>query len=362
MFTRFNLFLTLLIAPFIGFAIVMFNSNFFLTDKIDQMGESYQDLYQELALGQDEIANMGNMATGSKLMTYLTRDIILDIRNSAMREKAEYDSQKDEIDKILNASIDQQRESANVLDTMLANILGEPIGQTFGKNATIKVYSLQEAGYRGYMAKVRTHSPDAIKMLLANDQLESKGETTRQAAERSGAILAINAGGFFATDKGTIRPIGTTIIDGEVVTFSATGTSVIGFNSEGNLVGGLTESEEQIKSMEILQGASFLPTLLKNSVKQTIPADWANARHPRTLVGHFENNDILFIVIDGRRDGWSSGVTLEEAQDKLLEFKVRDAYNLDGGGSSTFYYNGEVLNKPSGGFERNVITNLIIKE
>jgi exopolysaccharide biosynthesis protein len=65
-------------------------------------------------------------------------------------------------------------------------------------------------------------------------------------------------------------------------------------------------------------------------------------------------------VIDGRRQGWSVGVTLEEAQDKLLEFKVRDAYNLDGGGSSTFYYDGKVLNRPSDGRERVVTTNIVV--
>jgi len=137
--------------------------------------------------------------------------------------------------------------------------------------------------------------------------------------------------------------------------------SVIGFNKQGNLVGGRIESEQQIYDMGIINGASFLPTLLKDGIKQPIPKDWANARHPRTLIGHFENGDLLFIVIDGRRNGWSNGVTLEEAQSKLLEFNVRDAYNLDGGGSSTFYYNGKVLNKPSGGSERKVTTNIVIK-
>jgi exopolysaccharide biosynthesis protein len=54
------------------------------------------------------------------------------------------------------------------------------------------------------------------------------------------------------------------------------------------------------------------------------------------------------------------GVTLEEAQSKLQEFNVRDAYNLDGGGSSTFYYDGKILNRPSDGRERRVTTNIVI--
>jgi len=69
---------------------------------------------------------------------------------------------------------------------------------------------------------------------------------------------------------------------------------------------------------------------------------------------------LLLIVIDGRQKGYSNGVTLEEAQKKLQEFHVVDAFNLDGGGSSAFYYNGKLLNKPSGGSERRVVSNLVI--
>ena len=134
----------------------------------------------------------------------------------------------------------------------------------------------------------------------------------------------------------------------------------IGFNRNGHLVGGRIDTKEQLAELDVLHGCSFLPTLLKDGKKQPIPGAWANTRHPRTLIGHFVNEDLLFIVIDGRREGWSMGVTLEEAQNKLLEFKVRDAYNLDGGGSSTFYYNGKVLNRPSDGKERRVLTNIVV--
>lgn len=172
-------------------------------------------------------------------------------------------------------------------------------------------------------------------------------------------MLAVNAGGF-SSEGGNIYPMGITVIDGEIATFSDSPLSFIGFNQSGNLVGGEVSSREQIKEMGVQQGASFLPTLLKGSKKQPIPSNWANTRHPRTLIGHFTNGDLFFMVIDGRREGWSSGVTLEEAQDKLLQFNIQDAYNLDGGGSSTFYYNGEVLNKPSGGKERRVTTSIVV--
>jgi len=276
-------------------------------------------------------------------------------------EKAGYEETRTQISNLIASSQQQIDQTEDVLEEILSNKLGEPIGQTFGQRATIKVYSLQEAGYRGYMAKVKLHDPSALKMVLANDEVRSRGETTSQAAERTGAVLAINAGGFMSIGGGKIAPIGITVVDGEIVTYSDDkNVSFVGFNKQGRLVGGRIASREQLEEMEVLQGASFLPTLLQDGKKQPIPKDWANRREPRTLIGHFSNGDILFIVIDGRQKNWSNGVTLEEAQEKLLEFNVTDAYNLDGGGSSTFYYDGKVLNKPSGGSERRVTTNLVV--
>jgi len=275
-------------------------------------------------------------------------------------EKAGYEETGARISDLIASSHEQIEQTEDVLGEILSKKLGEPVGQTFGKRATVKVYSLQESGYRGYMAKVKLHDPAALKMVLAHDEIRSRGETTSEAAERTGAVLAINAGGFMSVGGGQIAPLGITVIDGKIVTYSDNANlRFIGFNKQGRLVGGNISSREQLEEMEVLHGASFLPTLLEDGKKQPIPKDWANKREPRTLIGHFSNGDILFIVIDGRQKG-SVGVTLEEAQDKLLEFNVTDAYNLDGGGSSTFYYNGKVLNKPSGGSERRVTTNLVI--
>jgi len=67
------------------------------------------------------------------------------------------------------------------------------------------------------------------------------------------------------------------------------------------------------------------------------------------------------IVVDGRQSDWSSGVTLERLQDKLAELGVKEGYNLDGGGSSTFIFKGQVLNRPSDGEHRPVVTNIIIR-
>lgn len=70
-------------------------------------------------------------------------------------------------------------------------------------------------------------------------------------------------------------------------------------------------------------------------------------RHPRAVVGNLKDGRILFLVIDGRRPGHSVGMTIEELVEELKGYQIQSALNLDGGGSTTFYLEGKVLNLPS---------------
>lgn len=356
---KIQLFILFLLAPFLGLGIAYAQLQPFALAGIETMALKEEAFQKEADQTYHQLLSLAENVQETFLTAEMSTSLICLIRDDVYAEQQAYVEQHAVLQEMVRASGEQQSVSGGMLDYLLANMLGDPLGQTFGNNATIKVYSLAEAGYRGYMAKVRVHKREAIRMVLAEDRVGSRGETTSAAAARSGAVLAVNAGGFFASD-GRLLPVGITVVDGEVLTFADLHLSFVGFNRSGKLVGGNITTREQLTELDVIHGASFLPTLLKGGVKQPIPSAWANTRHPRTLIGHFENDDLLLIVIDGRREGWSTGVTLEEAQDKLLEFNVRDAYNLDGGGSSTFYYDGRVLNRPSGGAERRVTTNLVI--
>lgn len=359
MLIKVQIFFLFLLAPIVGSLLVFTQFNPYSSVEEANLIEDYEGIRDQSDWMQQFLFEKREVITETKQIVQNSNEVLGYIQNNAFEELLEYLAHQERIESLVEASSEYQERSTDLIEQLLATMLGDPIGQTFGENSIVKVYSLEEAGYRGFMAKVRVLNPDAIRMLLANDEIASSGETTSQAAKRSDAVLAINAGGF-SSKRGQLHPIGITVIDGEIVTFSASGLSFIGFNNTGNLVGGNITSREEIKEMEVQQGASFLPTLLKDGEKQRIPSSWANARHPRTLVGHFTNGDLFLMVIDGRQQGWSLGVTLEDAQEKMLEFNIRDAYNLDGGGSSTFYYDGKVLNKPSGGQERRVTTNIVV--
>lgn len=354
MLGKINRFFAFLLAPAVGFLFAFSQQN-----PVDKL--AWNELKLPVEQSADRVEKVRESLDETKEVLASTKQALEEIRQLADEEKKAYEQQHKEIASLLETSKSQTKQSADVLDTLLSNMLGDPIGQHFGKNSTVKVYSLTEAGYRGYMAKVRLKNPQALKMVLANNSVKSKGETTSQAAKRTGAILAVNAGGFMTDKEGYLVPLGITVVDGTIRTFSTnTNLSFVGFNNKGRLVGANITTREQIEKMGILQGASFLPRLLQDGKRLPIPKDWANTRQPRTLIGHFENGDLLLIVIDGRQKGYSNGVTLEEAQQKLQEFHVVDAYNLDGGGSSAFYYNGKILNRPSDGKERRVASNLVI--
>ncbi|WP_227013944.1 phosphodiester glycosidase family protein [Paenibacillus psychroresistens] len=321
--------------------------------------QQFAEMGQHLIDSKQTYSDTGNSTVDFMKKLKDDQAVLAGVIEQSEAENEQYAAQLHAVGNIVATSQKNAQETSDALDNVLANILGKPIGQTFGERSTIKVFSLTAAGYRGYMAKVKLQDPNAVKLVLSHDKVGDKGETTSQAAKRKGATLAINGGGFAKGNDGLLYPMGITVVDGVIKTFSAIDLSFIGLNKNGHLVGGAVKSREQVEELGVTQGATFVPTLLENGKKLTIPKKYSNKKEPRTLIGHFSNGDLLFIVIDGRQKG-SAGVTLEDAQDKLLEFNVKDAYNLDGGGSSAFYYNGKILNNPSDGSERVLVSNFLV--
>ena len=85
------------------------------------------------------------------------------------------------------------------------------------------------------------------------------------------------------------------------------------------------------------------------------------ARNPRTLAGVTGGGSLLLVTVDGRRVGWSAGVTLPEAARLMRSLGARDALNLDGGGSTAMTVRGRVVNRPSdAGGERSVSDALVV--
>ncbi len=68
-------------------------------------------------------------------------------------------------------------------------------------------------------------------------------------------------------------------------------------------------------------------------------------RNPRTAIGYTRDNHLIMLTADGR-EGASIGLTLMELANLMKELGCVNAMNLDGGGSTVMYVNGQVVNKP----------------
>lgn len=96
-----------------------------------------------------------------------------------------------------------------------------------------------------------------------------------------------------------------------------------------------------------------VPQLIKNGKiditweQEKAARSFVEARHPRTAVAKLRDGKLLMITVDGRQPGVSVGMTLQELADYLLSLGAIDAMNLDGGGSTTMFLDGKVVNTPS---------------
>lgn len=271
-----------------------------------------------------------------------------------------------EIQTLTKTSQEQKEYAKIAYETMIVNRLGRATMEQKGSRSEIMIFPLEKADYRGYMAKIKLKTKDALAVTVAPAD-QPQGETTLEAVQRLGGILGVNGGGFASQTKdGVARlvPMGNTMVAGELVGGfqpAANDFAFAGFDQKNRLVGGSYQTETALRQSGAWQGVSFVPALIRDWEKTEIPAKWQNARQPRTVLGQYPNGDVFFLVVDGRQSDWSNGITLEELQDFLLELGVMEAFNLDGGGSSTFVYDGTVKNKPSDGSPRRLATNLVVR-
>jgi hypothetical protein len=87
---------------------------------------------------------------------------------------------------------------------------------------------------------------------------------------------------------------------------------------------------------------------------------FAAARHPRSAIG-FDEDRIWIVAVDGRREGYSDGMTLPELARLFEALGAREALNLDGGGSTVMVVDGRVVSRPSDPTgEREVVNALLL--
>lgn len=281
----------------------------------------------------------------------------------AIRKEAElYAKASAEAERLAALAAAQVGKPYAIYDRRITARLGTPVEEVRSNRITAQLFNIKAQHFSGYALKVKLKSKRAMTMVLGQDKLGG-AETTLSAVKRTGAVAGVNAGGF-ADAGGKRYPLGTTIVDGEYVTgFIPTYKDLffVGLNDKMQLIGGKFETREELDKLNPRFGASFVPILMKNGRAQPIPEKWRNTprRAPRTVIANYKDDQLLILVVDGYDEKGGSGATLEELQILLKRFGVRDAYNLDGGGSSSLVFNGRVVNKPSDGKLRKLPTHFL---
>jgi exopolysaccharide biosynthesis protein len=242
-------------------------------------------------------------------------------------------------------------------------------------NILLEEISSKDGSYNGYLMEIS----DPLRVGLAyTDNLGKVGAYTSKMAQEHGAVAAINGGGFGDSEwagTGAI-PSNFIIVDGilkwkdpsqsdnakcDVIALNANGQLIVGRRSINDLLG----MDVKVMSAVTLPNYPALVVDGKGTFKNASAAS-KYSWHPRTAIGQKADGTIIMLVLDGRQMSGGvlmKGASLYDVQKIMLDHGAVTAANLDGGNSTTMYYNGQVINSPSGELgERTVSTAFYVKK
>ena len=198
-----------------------------------------------------------------------------------------------------------------------------------------------------YVADVQVTSVSDLKTAFADSSYgRNITEKTSDIAEDVNAILAVNGDFYGAQESGYVIRNGVLYRD-----MAADDRQDLVIYEDGSFE---VVEESEITAQELLdkgawQVLSFGPGLVEDgeiAVSENEEVGKAMASNPRTALGVTEDGHYLFVVSDGRTSE-SEGLSLYEMAEFMQSLGAAIAYNLDGGGSSTMYFNGEVVSNPN---------------
>jgi Phosphodiester glycosidase len=110
------------------------------------------------------------------------------------------------------------------------------------------------------------------------------------------------------------------------------------------------EPERWRTAQDVVGGAGLLlrdGREIEDWTVETFAQGFAENRHPRTMIGNAADGTIWLVTVDGRQPALSVGMTLVELRGLARRLDLVNALNLDGGGSTTMWVQGQVVNSPS---------------
>ena len=207
----------------------------------------------------------------------------------------------------------------------------------------------------------------SAKMLIIKDPSRVKlattypwgeyGQELDKLVKNSGAVAGVNGGLYVSDSNKGGKPLGLVVCDGKIQYNNPTGYAglhLIGFdesnilriiNLEGKSASQLEQlvKDEKIRDAVVFQEESsdknnhFVKLVVNGEPRQMNGS--GSGANPRTVIGQRKDGAVLLLVTDGRGASGHLGATASDLIDIMMEYDAVNAANLDGGSSSSMYYN-----------------------
>ena len=216
-------------------------------------------------------------------------------------------------------------------------------------NIQVNLTEKTVANTQVYIADITVSSSDYLKTALAQNTYGTNvtAKTSVTAAENN-AILAVNGDYYGANSTGYVIRNGVVYRD-TVREDSNNGDLAIYKDGSFKIIYEDEISAEQLVKDGVVNLLAFGPSLVEDgeiTVDTNSEVGQSMASNPRKAIGIIDENHYIIVVSDGRTSE-SEGLSLYQLAEVMKSYGVKTAYNLDGGGSSTLYFNGQVINKPT---------------
>lgn len=197
-----------------------------------------------------------------------------------------------------------------------------------------------------YIADITVSSAEYLKTALAQNTYGTNVTAkTSVTAANNNAILAVNGDYYGANSTGYVIRNGVVYRD-TVREDSSNGDLAIYKDGSFKIIYEDEISADQLVKDGVVNLLAFGPSLVENGeivVDTNSEVGQSMSSNPRTAIGIIDENHYIIVVSDGRTSE-SQGLSLYELAEVMKSYGVKTAYNLDGGGSSTLYFNGQVDN------------------
>lgn len=267
---------------------------------------------------------------------------------------------EDTVNKVMSENyIEQSTEVMNLDDIVIGSSEGithytskyeEELFTKDSGNDVYKTIRIIEPKYKGWLIAI--YDPSDVTLAVSS-KLGKAGQSVNTLVKNNDGLVGINGGGFEDLDgwgNGSI-PYGAIVQNGKLIWNHAGGSGgLIAFTKDHKLY--LTNDNPEKAILDgVVEAVEFGPNLIVNGKTAKIHGDGGWGTAPRSVIAQRKDGVVLFLIIEGRLPGYSTGATMNDVIDILLRYKAYNAANLDGGASSTMSIEGKLWNRPSAGGE-----------